>query len=289
MQSSICTDEVKDVVPEFLMLLHGVIDSPDIPLNVSRSYLQGDPNVRKINAHITKKVAEKLLEIYKNDRSEFEKKWEHIGLFVKYGMMTDDKFLEKANSFFVMQDTKNEKFYTLEEYKQKTEATQVNKDKKHIILYTTDPVKQDPYIKEATDRGYSVVRMETLVDAAFISNIELKWENIQFIRVDADIVDNLIDKQEDSTILLSDEQKEKLNQLFTAQIDSPDIKIELKGLSTDSQPVVITRNEMMRRMKDMASVNPSMSWYAQMPDELQLTVNANHPIYQSYYKKDLTK
>src|SRR4051794_29011348 len=185
------TDEVKDIVPEFLMLLHGVIDSPDIPLNVSRSYLQGDPNVRKINAHITKKVADKLDEIFRNNRQEFEEKWESLGLFVKYGMMTDDKFLEKANKFLIMQDAADNKFYTYEEYRTATEALQKNKDRKLVVLYTTYPVQQDAYIQASMQKGYIVVKMETLVDAAFINNMEMKWEKVHFVRVDADIVDNL--------------------------------------------------------------------------------------------------
>jgi molecular chaperone HtpG len=189
------TDEVKDIVPEFLMLLHGVIDSPDIPLNVSRSYLQGDPNVKKINAHITKKVADKLEEIFRNERKSFEEKWESLGLFVKYGMMTDDKFLEKANKFLIMQDAAPEggepKFYTLEEYKLATETLQKNKDGKEVIIYTTDPIQQDAYIKACTAKGYIVVKAETLVDAAFINNMETKWEKVHFTRVDADIAENI--------------------------------------------------------------------------------------------------
>lgn len=168
------TDEVKDIVPEFLMLLHGVIDSPDIPLNVSRSYLQGDPNVKKINAHITKKVADKLEEIFNNDRKSFEDKWESLGLFVKYGMMTDDKFLEKANKFNIFQEAVEKKFYTLEEYKKETEALQKNKDGKLVMLYTTDPVQQDSYVQAAAKRGYKVIKLETIVDAAFINNMEMK-------------------------------------------------------------------------------------------------------------------
>ena len=187
------TDEVKDIVPEFLMLLHGVIDSPDIPLNVSRSYLQGDPNVRKINAHITKKVADKLEEIFNKERASFEEKWESLGLFVKYGMMTDDKFLEKANKFFILQDTTGS-FYTLDEYKQATETLQKNKEGKQVILYSTNPIQQDAYIQQANAKGYRVVTMETLVDAAFINSLEMKWTDVIFTRVDADIADNLVDK-----------------------------------------------------------------------------------------------
>jgi molecular chaperone HtpG len=279
------TDEVKDIVPEFLMLLHGVIDSPDIPLNVSRSYLQGDPNVKKINAHITKKVADKLEEIFKADRPAFEEKWESLGLFVKYGMMTDDKFLDKAGKFIVMEDTTG-KFHTLEEYKTLTEATQKNKDGKQVILYTTNPVQQDAYIQAATKKGYTVVKMETLVDSAFINNMEMKWENVTFVRVDADIVDNLIDKQESNESILSKEDAEKLKELFNLQIADLHVTTEVKGLSADSAPVVATRPEFMRRMKDMAGVGGGMTaFYAQMPDEVTLTVNGNHPIYQTLLKE----
>ena len=279
------TDEVKDIVPEFLMLLHGVIDSPDIPLNVSRSYLQGDPNVKKINAHITKKVADKLEEIFKADRPAFEEKWESLGLFVKYGMMTDDKFLDKAGKFIVMEDTTG-KFHTLEEYKTLTEATQKNKDGKQVILYTTNPVGQDAYIQAATKKGYIVVKMETLVDSAFINNMEMKWENVTFVRVDADIVDNLIDKQEANESILSKDDTEKLKELFNLQIADLHVTTEVKGLSADSAPVVATRPEFMRRMKDMAGVGGGMTaFYAQMPDEVTLTVNGNHPIYQTLLKE----
>lgn len=279
------TDEVKDIVPEFLMLLHGVIDSPDIPLNVSRSYLQGDPNVRKINAHITKKVADKLEEIFKNERASFEEKWESLGLFVKYGMMTDDKFLEKANKFLVMEDV-NKKFYTLDEYKTATEANQKNKDGKHVILYTTNPVQQDAYIQACTAKGYTVVKMETLVDAAFLNTMEMKWDNVTFVRVDADIVDNLIDKQETNDTVLSKDDAEKLKELFTLQIPELHVTTEVKGLSVDSAPVVATRPEFMRRMKDMGAAGGGMTaFYAQMPDEVTLTVNGNHPIYQTLLKE----
>lgn len=279
------TDEVKDIVPEFLMLLQGVIDSPDIPLNVSRSYLQGDPNVKKINAHITKKVADKLDEIFRTERSSLEEKWESLGLFVKYGMMTDDKFLEKANKFLVMEDTTG-KFHTLEEYKTATEALQKNKDGKQVILYTTNPVQQDAYIQACTQKGYTVLKMETLVDAAFINTMEMKWENVSFVRVDADIVDNLIDKQETNESVLSKEDAGKLTELFNLQIDNLHVTTEIKGLSPESAPVVATRPEFMRRMKDMGAVGGGMTaFYAQMPDEVTLTVNGNHPIYQNLLKE----
>jgi len=285
------TDEVKDVVPEFLMLLHGVIDSPDIPLNVSRSYLQGDPNVKKINAHITRKVADKLEEIFRNDRSSFEEKWESLGLFVKYGMMTDDKFLEKANKFLVMEDAASKegakKFYTLEEYRIEAETLQKNKDGKVVIIYTTDPIQQDAYIQPAQAKGYKVVKMETLVDAAFINHMETKWENVQFTRVDSDITDNLIDKKEEQSSVLSKDEEEKLKGLFGIEMSDLHVTVDVKGLSADAPPVVATRPEFMRRMKDMGAMGGGMaSWYANMPDEVTLTVNGNHQIYQNLLKED---
>jgi molecular chaperone HtpG len=275
------TDEVKDIVPEFLMLLHGVIDSPDIPLNVSRSYLQGDPNVRKINAHITKKVADKLEEIFGQDRKSFEEKWESLGLFVKYGMMTDDKFLDKANKFFVMEDTDG-KFHTLEEYKTATETLQKNKEGKYVVLYTTQPVQQDAFIRQARDKGYVVAKMETLVDAAFINNMEMKWNDISFVRVDSDITDNLIDKSEHAESILTQEESEKVKTLFNKQVEGLHLQVEVKGLSAGTIPVTATRPELMRRMKDMASVGGGMaSFYANMPDEVNLTINGNHALIKS--------
>ncbi|QEC68662.1 molecular chaperone HtpG [Panacibacter ginsenosidivorans] len=302
------TDEVKDIVPEFLMLLHGVIDSPDIPLNVSRSYLQGDPNVKKINSHITKKVADKLDEIFRNNRSEFEEKWDSLGLFVKYGMMTDEKFLEKANKFLVMQASPNpsgggalkkeasditpppgEKegaFYTLEEYKIATETLQKNKDGKQVIIYTTDPIQQDAYIQACVAKGYIVVKLETLVDAAFINNMEMKWEGVHFVRVDSDIVDNIIDKQEATESVLSKDEAEQLKTMFGKEMHNLHVTVEVKGLSPETAPVIATRPEFMRRMKDMGGMGGGMaSFYATMPDEVTLTVNGNHPIYQSLLKE----
>ncbi|MCA6492238.1 MAG: molecular chaperone HtpG [Chitinophagaceae bacterium] len=279
------TDEVANIVPEFLMLLQGVIDSPDIPLNVSRSYLQGDPNVKKINSHITKKVADKLDEIFRNERSSLEEKWESLGLFVKYGMMTDDKFMEKANKFLVMEDTDG-KFHTLEEYTNATSGLQKNKDGKQVILYTTNPVQQDAYISACKNKGYVVLKMETIVDAAFINTMESKWENVSFVRVDADIVDNLIDKQEKEESVLTKEETEQLKELFKLDIPELHVTTEVKGLSVDSDPVIATRPEFMRRMKDMGAAGGGMTaFYAQMPDEVTLTVNGNHPIFGSLLKE----
>ncbi len=298
------TDEVKDIVPEFLMLLHGVIDSPDIPLNVSRSYLQGDPNVKKINGYITKKVADKLEEIFNKERNEFEEKWDSLGLFVKYGMMTDDKFLEKVNKIFIMEDvtssqpfSKNgegqeaaapQKFYTLDEYRNATEASQKNKDGKLVILYTTNPVQQNSYVKAAASKGYKVVKMETLVDAAFINTMEMKWENITFKRVDADIVDNLIDANENAESVLNKDEEGKLKEWFGLQIPEMHVTVDIKGLSSEVAPVVATRPEFMRRMKDMANMGGGgmTAFYANMPDEVTLTVNGNHPIYQQILKEE---
>ncbi|MBL7763929.1 MAG: molecular chaperone HtpG [Chitinophagaceae bacterium] len=276
------TDEVKEIVPEFLMLLHGVIDSPDIPLNVSRSYLQGDPNVKKINSYITKKVADKLDEIFRNERKEFEEKWESIGVFVKYGMLTDEKFLDKANKFLIMQDTAEGKFYTLEEYRAATEAIQKNKDGKLVILYATQPVQQHSYIKAAEDRGYKVVKLDTMIDSAFVSNMEMKWENVQFKRVDADIAENLIDTADVKESVLSKDEETLLKELFSVKVTGATVNVEVKGLSPEAPPVVATRSEFMRRMKDMAAMNSGgMQWYGEMPDEVTLTVNGNHPIYKN--------
>jgi molecular chaperone HtpG len=284
------TDEVKDIVPEFLMLLHGVIDSPDIPLNVSRSYLQGDPNVRKINAHITKKVADKLEEIFNKERKEFEEKWESLGLFVKYGMMTDDKFLDKANKFHIFKEAGTDTYFTLEEYRSATEALQKNKDGKLVILYTTQPVQQDAYIKAAADKGFKVVEMTTMVDAGFLNQMETKWENVQFTRVDADIADNLIDKAEGGESVLSKDEEAKLKELFGLQVAELHVTVEVKGLSAETPPVVATRPEFMRRMKDMAAMQGGMgAFYANMPDEVTLTVNGNHPVYNIVLKEEAEK
>ncbi len=282
------TDEVKDIVPEFLMLLHGVIDSPDIPLNVSRSYLQGDPNVKKINSYITKKVADKLDEIFKSDRKSFEEKWESLGLFVKYGMITDDKFLEKANKFNLFEDADGGKFYTLDEYRTVAETLQKNKDGKLVMLYTTDPVQQNSYIQAAKKKSYIVVKLETIVDAAFINNMEMKWNDVQFVRVDADITDNLIDKGDHIDSVLSKEDQLKLKGMFHFEIPELHVSVEVKGLSSDTLPVIATRPEFMRRMKDMAMTGGGGmgSFYGSLPEEVTLTVNGNHPVYQKILNEE---
>jgi len=281
------TDEVKDIVPEFLMLLQGIIDSPDIPLNVSRSYLQGDPNVKKINNHISKKVADKLEEIFSKQRKEFEEKWDSLGLFVKYGMMTDDKFLEKANKFHIFEDADASRFYTLDEYRQQTESLQKNKEGKLVILYTSNPVQQDSYVQAAKLKGYKVVKLETIVDAGFINQMESKWDSVHFTRVDSDIADNLIDKQDSHESVLSTDEETKLKDLFSRQIPDLHVTVEVKGMSPEAMPVVATRPEFMRRMKDMAAMSGSMGgFYASMPDEVTLTINGNHPVYQRILGED---
>ncbi len=278
------TDEVKDIVPEFLMLLHGVIDSPDIPLNVSRSYLQGDPNVRKINSYITRKVADKLLQIFKKDRKEYESKWDSIGLFVKYGMLTDEKFFDKAGKIHLMKDASSDKFYTLEEYKEETKALQTDKEDKNVILYTTDAIQQNSYIKAAVAKGYKVVLLDSVIDPSFISQMEMKWENVRFTRVDSDITDHLINKEETAESTLSEEDQNTLKSLFEKETPSKEVTVELKGLSEDTPPVIATRSEMSRRMKEMAQTGQGMGIYGAMPDEVTLTVNTNHPIYRNIVK-----
>ncbi|MCL6523304.1 MAG: molecular chaperone HtpG [Thermoflavifilum sp.] len=276
------TDEVKDIVPEFLMLLHGVIDSPDIPLNVSRSYLQGDPNVRKINSHITKKVADKLEEIFKQDRKELEEKWEYIGVFVKYGMMTDERFRERAQAFLLMQDAfAASTWYTLAEYREKAAALQTNPDNKLVILYTTDVDHQYSYLQAARERGYIVVKLHSLIDAAFIQAMEDKWEDIIFTRVDADIPERLIHRDEASHSVLTAQQEALLKELLAKEVPNPAYRVELKGLSPETQPIIATRPEMNRRLKEMAAMSgQAANWYGHVPDEVVLTVNTNHPIFQ---------
>lgn len=278
------TDEVKDIVPEFLMMLHGVIDSPDIPLNVSRSYLQGDPNLKKINNHITKKVADKLDELFNKDRKVFEEKWDSLNVFVKYGMMTDEKFSERASKFNIMKEAGSDKYYTLDEYKAATESLQKNKDGKLVILYTTNIIQQDSYIKAAKDKGYVILQLDSLIDSAFLNQMEMKWENVQFTRVDAETTDNLIDKSDNIESLLSEEDSGKLKDLFNFQIDKVNLNVEVKGLSTEAPPVIATRPEFMRRMKDMSSISGMGSFYESMPDEVNLVVNGNHQIYQNILK-----
>ncbi|RKD12387.1 molecular chaperone HtpG [Pelobium manganitolerans] len=271
------TDEVKDIVPEFLMLLHGVIDSPDIPLNVSRSFLQADSNVKKINSYITKKVAEKLGELFKKDREGYEAKWSDIGLFVKYGMISEEKFYEKAKDFALFTNTEKKNF-TLEEYKNKVKDTQTDKDGNLIYLYTVDPAKQDGFIQSATKKGYDVLLMDTPIDTHFVSQMEHKLEKTQLKRVDSATADKLIDKGEKLEHVLSEEQSKQVKEIFEKAINKPAYQVEVEALSPDELPVTVTMDEFMRRMKDMAAMGGGMSFYGNMPDSYKVAINGNHKL-----------
>ncbi|HET8858315.1 molecular chaperone HtpG [Marivirga sp.] len=280
------TDEVKDVVPEFLMLMHGVIDSPDIPLNVSRSYLQSDSNVKKINNHITKKVADKLAELYKNDRKSFEEKWDSVGLFVKYGMMSDDKFYDKAKKFCLLKSIEQGKHFTLDEYKESIAGNQTDKDGNVTILYATNPDKQDAYITSAQKKGYDVVLLDSPIDSHFINQLEQKLEKTNMKRVDADIVDKLIDKDEKAESVLSDDEKEKLKKVFEDAINNSSMTVAVEALSPDELPVSLTMPEFMRRMKDMQQTGGGMPFMGGMPDQYNLTINANHKMASKILKAE---
>jgi molecular chaperone HtpG len=271
------TDEVKDIVPEFLMLLHGVIDSPDIPLNVSRSFLQADSNVKKINSYITKKVADKLADLFKADRKGFEEKWNDIGLFVKYGMVSEDKFYDKAKDFVLVTNTQKENF-TLPEYKDKVEATQTDKDGRLIYLYTNDPEKQDSFIQSANKKSYDVLLMNSPIDNHFISQLEQKLEKTSLKRVDADVADKLIKKDDGLEHVLTEEQSTKIKEIFDKAINKPAYKVELESLSPEELPVTVTMDEFMRRMKDMAAMGGGMGFYGNMPDNYKVVVNGNHKL-----------
>lgn len=272
------TDEVKDVVPEFLMLLHGVIDSPDIPLNVSRSFLQADANVKKINTYITRKVADKLNEIYKKDRAAYEEKWNDISVFVKYGMLSDDKFYDKAKDFALLQDTEG-KYSTIEEYRTLVQANQTDKDGNLVILYTTDPEKQHAFIETAKNRNYDVVKLDTMIDPHFIGQLEQKLEKTTLKRVDADTIDKLIQTDAKPESVLSEDETTRLKELFEKAIANQTMTVSVEALSVDDQPVIITLPEFMRRMKDMSrNGGGGMMMMGNMPDMYNVTINANHPI-----------
>jgi len=272
------TDEVKDIVPEFLMLLQGVIDSPDIPLNVSRSFLQADSNVKKINNYITKKVADKLNEIFKADRKNFEQKWNDIALFIKYGMLSDEKFAEKANDFCLLSNMDKESF-TLKEYYEKVKDIQVDKDGNIVYLYTNDPSQQDGFIASVKEKGYDVLVLDGQLDNHFVGYLEQKGgEKIQAKRVDADVVDKLIQKEETQTLSLSEEESKKASEIFEKAISRADMKVEVDALHTDGLPVSVTEDEFMRRMKDMAKTGGGMGFYGTLPDNYKVTVNGNHPL-----------
>lgn len=274
------TDSVEGVVPDFMMLLQGVIDSPDIPLNVSRSYLQSDTAVKKISGYITKKVASRLEEIFKNDRADYEKKWDDIRIFIEYGMLTDEKFCDAAMKFTLLKDTEG-KYYTLDEYRTLISTNQTDKDGNVVYLYTTDPIAQYSYIQAATDKGYDVLVMDGQLDSHFIGLLESKIEKSRFVRVDSDVIDNLILKSERKTAEMSSETREMLSSLFRNQIpkvEKSEFIVSFESLSSDSNPVLITQNEYMRRMKDMAAMQPGMSFYGELPDSYNLIVNMESPV-----------
>ncbi len=278
------TDEVKDVVAEFLMLLHGVIDSPDIPLNVSRSFLQSDSSVKKINAHITKKVADKLGELFKKDRKVFQEKWDDIGIFVKYGMISEEKFEEKAKKFILLKNV-DSKYFTFDEYRKHVEPNQTDKDKNVVYLYTTDPGKQHTYIETAKSKGYDVLQLDTMIDSHFVNHLEQKLEKTQLKRVDAETIDKLIQKDEKIESVLSKDDEEKIKGIFEKAINNGQMTVLVESLSPSDMPATITMSEFMRRMKDMAATGgggfPMMGG---MPDQYNLTINGNHTMINKILK-----
>lgn len=272
------TDEVKDIVPEFLMLLHGVIDSPDIPLNVSRSFLQADGNVKKINSYITKKVADKLAELFRNDKASYEEKWGDIGMFVKYGALTDAKFDERAKDFMLLSNVKKE-HYTLDVYKEKVQAFQTDKEGSVVYLYTTDPAKQDAFIQNAEKKGYDVLLMDSPIDNHYINHLEQKLEKTSLKRVDADVMDKLIAREENYQAVLDEEQLGKVKGIFEKAITRPGMTVNVENLNPEDAPVTVTMNEFMRRMKDMARMGGGgMNFYGSLPDNYNVAVNGNHQL-----------
>ena len=272
------TDSVEGILPEFLSMLHGVIDSPDIPLNVSRSFLQNDQNVKKISGYITKKVAEKLEELFKKDREDYEKKWDDISVFIEYGMIADPKFFERAEKFMLFKDTDG-KYYTIEEYKKLIEENQKNKDNRLVYLYATDADEQYSNIENAKSKGYNVLLMDGILDSHFISTYEQKFGDCSFARVDSASIDKLIEKEDDKKeSKLNDEQKENVKKAFENLIDKVTYNVEFSNLSEDDAPVEVIQNEFMRRMKDMSAMGGGMQMWGTMPDSYTLMLNANNPI-----------
>lgn len=272
------TDSVENIVPDFLTLLRGVIDSPDIPLNVSRSYLQSDANVKKISAHITKKVADKLEELFKKDRADFEAKWEDIKIFIQYGMLSDDKFYEKAQKFSLFKNAEG-KFFTLEEYAQYVKTAQTDKDNKLVYLYTTNEEEQHAFIETAKERAYDVLVMNSPIDAHFINFLEQKLTDTTFVRVDSDTVDKLIKKEEAQPSKLTEEQQKTLQPIFESSVPKEKFTVIFESLSEKDSPVLITKPEFMRRMKDMSALGGGgMSFMGTMPEMHNLVVNSNHPL-----------
>ena len=281
------TDEVENIVPEYLTLLHGVIDSPDIPLNVSRSYLQSDNNVKKISGYITKKVADKLAELYKADKEEFAKKWDDIKMFIQFGMLTDEKFYEKAKDFALLKNLDG-KYATLEEYKEQVKEAQTDKDGNLVLLYTNDPDAHYTFIERAKAKGYDVLLMDGELDVHTMSQAEQKNEKLRFVRIDSDTIENLIRKDENAKDDYSDEQREGLRKAFEAFIPKAEklnYYVTCEPAAADALPVFLTQNEFMRRMKEMSAHQQGMSFYGQMPDQYNLVVNTAHPLIQELAAK----
>lgn len=274
------TDSVEGIVPEFLTLMHGVLDSPDIPLNVSRSYLQSDQNVKKISSHITKKVADRLEEIFKNDRTQFEEKWDSLKVFIEYGMLTDEKFNDRAQKFCLLKNTDG-KAFTFEEYKTLISANQTDKEGNLIYLYANNKDEQYTYIDSAKDKGYDVILFDGQLDVHMASFLEQKFEKSRFVRVDSDTIDNIIVKDDAKEIKLTDKQKEELSEAFTSQlpkIDKTEFTVDYKALDEKAQPIQITQNEFMRRMKEMSAMQTGMGFYGEMPNNYNLVLNIEHPL-----------
>ena len=275
------TDSVEGIVPDFLMLLQGVIDSPDIPLNVSRSYLQSDSNVKKISTYITKKVADRLQEIFNSDRKQFEEKWDDIKLFIEYGMLSDDKFYERATKFALLKNTEN-KYFTFEEYKTLISSNQTDKEGTTVYLYATNKEAQYGYIETAREKGYDVLLMEGQLDAPFIGKLEQKFEKSRFVRVDSDIINNLIRKEQpEKSDTFSTRQREEMTTLFKSQIptmEKCEFMVMFESMGEQASPVMVTQSEYMRRMKEMAALQPGMSFYGELPDSYNLIINTDHPL-----------
>jgi molecular chaperone HtpG len=285
------TDHVENIVPEYLTLLHGVIDSPDIPLNVSRSYLQNDSNVRKISNHITKKVADRLQEIFKNDRNQFEQKWDDLKLFIQYGMLTDEKFYERAEKFALFKNVDG-KYFTYEEYKTLIGENQKDKNGDLIYLYATNAEEQYSYIQHAKDKGYDVLLMDGQLDIHLIGHLEQKWEKTRFVRVDSDVIEKLIQKEDTANVSLSEAQREALTIIFNSQLppmEKTNFIITFEQLGPNVNPVLITQNEFMRRMKEMSAMQGGMmNFYGEMPDSYNLVVNTTHPLIEKLLKDEET-
>jgi len=282
------TDSVEGIVPEFLTLLHGVLDSPDIPLNVSRSYLQSDQNVKKISSHITKKVADRLEEIFKSDRAQYEEKWDSLKLFIQYGMLSEEKFYDRAAKFALLKDV-GDKYYTFEEYKTLVSADQTDKEGNLIYLYTNNKDEQYSYIQAAEDKGYNVLMMNGQLDSHVVSQLEQKFEKTRFVRVDSDTIDNIIRKEDANKVTLSENQKNALQEIFKASVpkmEKVDFIVTFEALGENTNPVMLTQSEYMRRMREMSAMQPGMSFYGELPDSYSLVLNTDHALVKKVLKDE---